>query len=274
MPEGPEILTMSKSLHTAMSEKYIFNISYDDKLKCNGLDKLETPIKVSKVSSYGKKIIIHFEHPTENTCLIIAPLMTGIFTREPSKHNHAKFDIVSSIDKKIEIIEDTIYYSDVRCFGLWNYTSNTDEYNSVLKKVGLDILKNTVSIDDWDLKVKKYGRKSIREVLMNQSIYSGIGNYLVSDICYVSRVHPHELLRNLDKEKTNSIFENIKNIMWESVEHGGMSMRDYKDLDGKLGTYNTRIYGKKTTAEGYNVIPINSPDGRVSWVAQDVQILI
>jgi formamidopyrimidine-DNA glycosylase len=64
------------------------------------------------------------------------------------------------------------------------------------------------------LQKKKYEDKSIGVVLMDQKFISGIGNYLRSDILWLSRVNPYTKVKDLTNEQIKKIYYNSKLLTW------------------------------------------------------------
>ena len=56
-------------------------------------------------------------------------------------------------------------------------------------------------------KAKKPSQKTIAVLMMDQSIFSGIGNYLKSEILYQSKVSPNSIISNIPDEKMKEIFQ-------------------------------------------------------------------
>ena len=53
---------------------------------------------------------------------------------------------------------------------------------------------------------------------MNQKIISGIGNYLRSDILWLSRISPFRKVKKLSEKELESIYNNSRKLTWENYD--------------------------------------------------------
>jgi formamidopyrimidine-DNA glycosylase len=74
--------------------------------------------------------------------------------------------------------------------------------------------KTTLEIFKTQIKKKKNFDKAIGNVLMNQKVISGIGNYLRSEILYVSKINPFRIVKNISDNELKEIFNNSKILTW------------------------------------------------------------
>jgi formamidopyrimidine-DNA glycosylase len=56
--------------------------------------------------------------------------------------------------------------------------------------------------------------KKIGNILINQKIISGIGNYLRADILWLSKINPFKKVKNLSEQELEYIFNNSKILTW------------------------------------------------------------
>jgi formamidopyrimidine-DNA glycosylase len=121
------------------------------------------------------------------------------------------------------------------------------------------------------MKNTKNGKRKIAVVLMDQSVFSGVGNYLKSEILYQARVSPHATINNIPDEKILEIFEITLKKINESYKSGGASVRDYSDIKGKEGTFSFTfaVYKKKKDPFGNKIVMEKTKDGRTThWVPE------
>ena len=112
-------------------------------------------------------------------------------------------------------------------------------------------------------------RWTLSKILMDQTVVSGIGNYLKSEILYASRLNPHRQIENLSHEELETLYQESRRIITESYQSQGMSKRNYIDYEGKKGSFEfkLKVYGKKKDPKGNDIIREKTKDGRSTyWV--------
>ena len=102
------------------------------------------------------------------------------------------------------------YFNDQMHRGTFKIT-NKNELNKKLKTLGPDIIRD--NLDNFIDIMRKYNNKTIDNVLINQKVISGIGNYLVAEILYLSKIMPNRLIKTLTDNELLQILFNIKKII-------------------------------------------------------------
>jgi len=278
MPEGPEVSVIKDGLVKAIKGKYIKNITFPIgskflKKSPDGylLFQETLPIKVLDVKSKGKFIYIVCQ---DNWIIYCRLLMSGgWFYKEQPKNNHLRLEY---IDNKNSKESDSIWFVDPRHFGQIKFSNNPDELDKELSKIGLDLLNQSDEINHKDYleTLRKHNSKTIAKVLMEQSIYSGIGNYLKSEILYQAKVSPHALIKNLPDEKIIEILDISKEKIKTSYLSGGASVRNYSDIEGKDGKYSFvfQVYGREKDPHGNKIKKETTKDGRTSHWVPEIQL--
>ena len=90
-------------------------------------------------------------------------------------------------------------------------------------------------------------KKNIKNLLMDQSFVSGLGNIYVNESLFLAKVNPLRMCNNLKKKEIYALIKNIKSILKSSISQGGSSIRDFKDTSGKSGNFQQyfRVYGRE-----------------------------
>ena len=81
---------------------------------------------------------------------------------------------------------------------------------------------------------------------MDQTFVSGLGNIYVNESLFMSRIHPLKLCNYLKKNEIKNLIFNIKKILKTSIIKGGSSIKDFKNIDGKSGGFQSyfKVYGR------------------------------
>ena len=112
--------------------------------------------------------------------------------------------------------EGSMFYFDSLSFGTLKVINNVDELNRKLSSIGMDIMDNTTKLSNFIEKYrnKRFEEKPIGIILLNQKIISGIGNYLRSDVLWLSKISPFRKLKDVTDIELETIFNNLKMLTW------------------------------------------------------------
>jgi formamidopyrimidine-DNA glycosylase len=83
----------------------------------------------------------------------------------------------------------------------------------------------------------KRPKGKIKQVLTDQNVISGIGNIYSDEILWEAGIHPLSQVSKIPEEKIRAAYDAMKKILAESLEKGGDSMTDYRDILGRKGKY-------------------------------------
>ena len=276
MPEGPEVNIIKDGLNAHLKGAQIIEVSFPDGSKFNkkmpdGYNDFykELPTKCIEVKSKGKLIYFVFENGWFLMCRLL--LSGGWFLDKAPKHNHCE---ITYKKKGYEL--SSIWFVDPRHFGTLKWVDNIKDMNAVLDDIGPDFLNDTITEAEYleKMKNKKNGKKKISVVMMDQSIFSGIGNYLKSEILYQARVAPDSIINNIPDDIIKDIFRITLDKIRKSYKAGGASIRHYSDIRGNEGEYSFdfAVYQKKKDPLGNKVVMEKTKDGRTSHWVPEIQI--
>ena len=171
-----------------------------------------------------------------------------------------------------------IFYHDQRNFGTVRLSLSAKELETKLQSLGPDILDvEGTTVDDF-LEIMSSTKQdmNICKFLMNQGKLSGVGNYILSEALYRSKIDPFASLVELDDEiHSRKLFREIQAVATESYASQGLTrpkVGTYRSMDGSFGTYafELQCYGRETCVEGNPVIrETNGPHGRAIWYTED-----
>jgi len=254
MPEGPEVKIITDWLCQYTGCQILNNSKYSE---INGL-------YINKIHCKGKQIffILQSVNGLEKKYINIRLGMTGRWSLSNEGHVRFwmvvnKYNITMSSDLKTNIIDENIviYNSDTRNFGTVDLITN-DEYIKKLNDIGPDLLSENIDLGLWEKKIKN-GRikgKKICDYLLEQKYFSGIGNYLKSEILYRCKIRPDKKLCELtDQEIKLLLIISIETIK-ESYKSGGLTIRDFWSPIGNKGIFNCFVYNKDKDPYGNEVI--------------------
>ena len=256
MPELPEIEIVKRSSSKMINYAKIINVKVKNKnlryrLPSNFSENLANE-KILKISRRSKYLIFHFR----KKILLIHLGMTGKLLLMKKK-NKKMFKTSFYYDLNIIPKHNHIYfilnngyiliYNDVRRFGFIKFYKNT-KINEIifLKKLGIEPLHkffNTKYFQKFIINKKK----NIKNLLMDQTFVSGVGNIYANEALFMSKINPLRSSGSIKKKEIKKLIHCIKTILKFSILKGGSSIRDFKNTSGKIGDFQSffKVYGRE-----------------------------
>lgn len=264
MPEGPECTTIAKSLNEYCAGRTLNSIEILSgryvRAPLANLDKILNQ-KIIKISNKGKFIYWVFD----NKSYLFSTLgMSGVYSTTKGTHSRVRFLLDNSLD---------IVYNDVRNFGTLKVAGQA-ELDKKLKEIGPDMLNDPCSYEDFCNIIEKNGKKILGPFLLDQKKVSGIGNIYKAEICYKAAIDPSRTLSSLSETEIFELYNASIEILELALKCGGSSLRDYSDVEGKLGNFLTnyaQVYKRTTDRQGNPVVQASLGDGRTTWWCPNVQ---
>ncbi len=151
----------------------------------------------------------------------------------PKKHNHIYFILNNNL---------ILIYNDVRRFGFLKIFKTKNLSKVIfLTKLGVEPLSKKFSKKYFSTFVKKR-KKNIKNLLMDQTFISGLGNIYVNEALFMSKIHPSKKSSKLNKSEIENLVINIKKILKFSISKGGASIKNFKDTMDKSGKFQQFFY--------------------------------
>tara|TARA_B100001123_G_C15339670_1_gene1034290 strand:- start:1756 stop:2595 length:840 start_codon:yes stop_codon:yes gene_type:complete len=205
--------------------------------------------KIQSINRIAKYIIINLNN---SFSLIVHLGMSGRL----KAHKLVSFSDINYQEKHdhVEIIlkdKFKIVFNDPRRFGLFDIIQTRNiKRHKYFKNLGLDPLDKNFNSQYLYNKIKN-SNSSIKSLLLNQRIVSGIGNIYACEILFISKISPFRRGNQISKEKVFLLVRYIKKILKLAIRQGGTTIRDYKSVSGELGKYqnNFLVYNK----DGYYI---------------------
>ncbi len=256
MPELPEVEVVKKSLKKNINKLIIKKISiYQKKLRYPINGKMFKKMINSKILSIQRRSKYLLLHLNNSFTILIHLGMTGkllltkpkygriktsfYYSAENIKNKHDHFSI--SFNKNIKMI-----YNDVRKFGFIKIEkTNILNKNSHLKSLGPEPLSTKFNIIYFNSKIKNR-KKNLKDLLMDQTILSGLGNIYSNEVLFLSRLHPQKSVTTLNRSSIPTLLKNIKSTLKKSISLGGSSIKDFNNTSGKEGSFQQffNVYGR------------------------------
>lgn len=273
MPEGPEARTVSDKLRPYLVTRVITGSYVGPRAKTIGFFNLKYPATIIGVRSHGKKVLIDLD---TGHMIIISLGMAGRVQYSPGDHSHVRFDISDSETKgafKVMKQVFSLYFDDHRYMGGVDIIPNAG-IPLYFKDIGPDLLqaaldeKTWIPLDKW-LSIytqKKLKNRTICDVLLDQDLVAGIGNYLRCDILYYAMINPLRKVESISTHEWDLIRVCSHKVILLAYSYRGFTIESFISPDGEMGTYPAAVYGKDFDPHGNPVIKTDVKDRKIHWV--------
>lgn len=284
MPEGPEVARISESLNRHLSGKYLIKMGVSESSRYYsrggfpGMNHITFGLKVIMVWARGKKIVFRFESLDGRTFYAVSFLgMEGHWIQYYSKHTALTFefgDIWKVGGTYLYNTTTPFFYEDTRRFGTFELFDNEEDLQKAFKAIGPDLLHDQITFEHyWSVIMqKKLINKQVVWFLLEQKFFSGIGNYLKSEVLYLSRLSPSRLIGSLTPEEVQRLYLTSLQVIRLAYQHNGLTLSSYVDPDGNQGTYVPNVYNKMLDPSGNQVIKETFTDKRSTFWVPAIQV--
>lgn len=144
--------------------------------------------------------------------------------------------------------QSKLLYNDMRRFGYIKLLTKK-ELNEYFEKqkFGPEPLDKNFSLQTFKALLRKKRRGKIKQVLMDQTVISGIGNLYAAEICFYSEISPLRNVSALTEKEIKKLYAGIRKILAQAIKHKGSSVDNYVDAYGKEGDYVPliKVYGRE-----------------------------
>jgi formamidopyrimidine-DNA glycosylase len=173
--------------------------------------------------------------------LIVHLGMTGQFTAVPvtdpaPDHLH----VVFALDGGAEL-----RFRDIRRFG--SVTLHPDEaaVEAFFKHNGLG--PEPFGLDPtYFRKAVRGTSRTLKAVLLDQGVVSGVGNIYADEACFRSGLHPQRRGKSLTCADADRLLESVEAVLTQAIDRRGSTIRDYVGGSGLRGGFQSefRVYGR------------------------------
>ena len=238
MPELPEVETTIRYLAKKVNGKRIVSIKKSKKKLRKNLNIKDLNLikgkKILEVKRFAKYIIIKI---STQSFIVIHLGMSGRLkfylkdSYKKEKHDHIVLEFKNFF----------VIYNDPRRFGMFFTLRDHKELKSFFSNYGLDLLVDKIDVSKIINKFKKKS-VSLKQALLDQRIFVGLGNIYVNEALFHSRLSPLRLTNSLNDQEISNLIKSCRYILKLSLKNGGSSINDYKSPDGTLGSFQNMFF--------------------------------
>lgn len=266
MPELPEVEGVVRALAPIATGRTIMEVTVSNTvIHAKQLGK-ETIIKgittedfildivgmtITDVTRRSKYIYFHLTKKG-NACLLVSHLgMTGAWFTVQSVDDIPEQKFRNHVHVIFKMDDGgLLVYSDIRRFGEVRLMGCEADYPPLLKMAPEPFAEDACNHFLELAAQPKYARKPIKEVIMDGHVVSGCGNIYATEALFNMNIHPGRTAERISVKRKEELFAAIVAVLQESIDAGGSSISDYRNINGEAGTMQDRLkmYGRKLCA--------------------------
>ncbi len=235
MPELPEVETIRRVLYPQILGASIEKIEVLE-------SRLRSPIPANLPSLLRHRRVVELQRHGKYLFFILDQDwvwlqhlgMTGkIFLQAPEDKPEQHLIFSMGLDNGL-----SLRYHDARRFGYLKIASEKEIHAAL--HLGPDSLLANPDLSFWK-ELKQRHVKSIKSVLMDQSLIAGIGNIYANEILACAGIHPQRSLAEIDESSLSRLKRSIRKVLLEAIRFQGSSVSDYYVSAGKKGRFQERF---------------------------------
>ena len=233
MPELPEVETVKNTLKRQVVGKKIISVDvfYNiiDKPDIDTFKKLVKNQIILDIKRRGKFLMFEL-----NDYYLLSHLrMEGKYFIDGfiTPHDHVVF----------YFDEGMLKYNDTRKFGRMYLIEKDKVYTEKpLCNLGLEPWDKKLTSDYLIDKIKNK-RLPIKNILLDQSIITGIGNIYADEILFKSHINPLKKGNEISINDSNNIIKYTRNILESAIKLGGTTIKSYESSRGVHGKFQNNL---------------------------------
>ena len=251
MPELPEVETIARTLTPLVQDKRVTNVRV---LLPRSVDTGSLPLeslcgrRFTGAGRRGKLALLKFEpergSADEAHMLGVHLKMTGrlfVYPEDtpPTPHTRVAFGLEDAQGRR-----EQLFFDDARTFGYMRLVSPaTLPQWAFWQKLGLEPLETPVPTLAQCLRTT--GR-AVKAALLDQELVAGIGNIYADEALFRAGIDPRTPAKKLSHAQGEKLFSCVAEVLRESIEQCGSSIRDYRTARGDAGAFQNyfRVYGR------------------------------
>jgi formamidopyrimidine-DNA glycosylase len=241
MPELPEVETVVRMIRPKLVGRKIIRCEFTipRQLLPQTPKQLSAALRyqtVVAVTRRGKYIQIEVEKGT----LLIHLRMTGrLYVRKAGQeNNHERARLELDGGTEWLVLDDPRTLGTIRYFPAGKVIPE-------LAEMGWEPLEDLVDVNELTEKLVRRSM-AIKPVLLDQTVWAGIGNIYASEALWEARIDPRKSANALTKSELQRLIKAVPVILKRALEKGGSTLRNFADPEGKKGSYQKEflVYGR------------------------------
>ncbi|MDI6731210.1 MAG: DNA-formamidopyrimidine glycosylase [Candidatus Margulisbacteria bacterium] len=234
MPELPEVETIKREIEPFIVGRKIEGIEIKDHRNIKGISPEQFKKKLigQKFKGLTRQAKYMLFELASGNYLTIHLGMTGRLLFAPDKYVKIVFNLSGG---------KNLYFSDARLFGKIRFFEAMPNL-----KLGPEPLQKEFTVE-YLKKIFSKRHSSIKVLLLDQKLLSGVGNIYANEALFRAGINPHRKASSLSEAEIKKMQHAIEEVLEEAIKYRGTSDSWYVDAKGEKGGFQLRlkVYGKK-----------------------------
>jgi len=266
MPELPEVETMVRGLNQKVKGRRVADVWLGAKQilkRPASAAKFRRDLKGQRLVAFrraGKNILVELDN---GSLLVIHPKMSGNilvgrWQRQGKVWQPEGDEILTDrANRFLRLIffldnGEMLGLSDLRKFAKVILASKEEAKNlRELNSLGPDPILGKIGFAEFKKRLTR-SRRTIKQVLLDQTVVAGIGNIYADEILWTAKVYPFKTARRLKEGELKRLYLAMPKILKEALRWRGTSAKDelFRDPSGRRGDYfaRRRVYQREGLA--------------------------
>lgn len=250
MPEGPEVRNAADKIERVLVNKVLTDVHlyYEPLLSSHHLLQ---GYQLLKVRTFGKAFVLYF---SSEICIYVHLQLYGVWRMGRNiskKRNASQQGKGKNRSIRMCLKSETHYVELYSATDISVWSSDVILKHPFIRKLGPDLLSGTYKAHHISRRLNdsKYKRRQIGHVLLDQHFFAGLGNYLRSEILFVSQLHPKRTLGSLSVEERRRLASQIHIIIYRAYDNRGVTTSpEYVEKKKEIGwskrSYRHYVFGR------------------------------
>lgn len=244
MPELPEVETIVRDLRPLLVGRKFVSVRRTSSVALRkpwdaAWEQILPGQTVRAIDRRGKWIVLFLDG---ESALVVHLGMTGQFVvvdpiTLPESHLHLVFDLDDG---------KQLRFRDTRRFGSATYYATEADRALAFEETGLGPEPFDLDPAAWKRSLEAT-KRSIKAVLMDQSVVAGVGNIYADEALFRAGMHPARIASTLTGAEADRVLESVQAVLMRAIDARGSSIRDYVGGSGLRGGFQEEfsVYGRK-----------------------------
>jgi formamidopyrimidine-DNA glycosylase len=230
MPELPEVEHVVRALRRAVSRRRIIAVDVNLPRVLAGISPASFKrklrgVRIEAINRRGKYILIELD---SHDVLVVHLRMTGKFVCLNQDHPFPPYPhVVFYLDDERRLV-----FCDMRQFGRMRLVAGTKlSALPQIEALAPEPLTNDFTLD-YFLQTLSKSRRSLKQLLLDQTRILGLGNIYASEALFLAGVDPRKAAHSLSKARAMRLHRSIREVLQEAIDAGSTLRIDLTDGNG------------------------------------------
>jgi formamidopyrimidine-DNA glycosylase len=241
MPELPEVEITRRGLAARLTGQRIADVVVRDRrLRWPVSAELERQLigaTIAGIERRGKYLLFDCGHGYMLAHLGMSGSLRMVPVSTPAqKHDHLDLVLENALAMRL---------TDPRRFGAVLWLGTEPEKHPLLAGLGIEPLSAALSAQ-WLYAATRKAKVAMKLWLMNGHRITGIGNIYANEALFRAGVRPTRRAGSVTRRQCELLVPAIRETLYEAIEAGGSTLRNFVDSDGKPGYFQQQyvVYGR------------------------------